>query len=141
MESMTTEREDSAKLALRFLAREGIRERLAESGSPSDSPVVVCEWDTDMVEVRAMVSRVRARKGDEAMSVLILVRRDDQILPLVVGRLAAPFEDVIFDHDIHGASAIGHVYQALEPKTWDVERGISPEARLVTSGGLRFTLV
>lgn len=139
MDNVTADRKKSGRLALRFLARPDVQERLGRSHAPVGTPVVVCEWETSMREIRAMLQA--ARSGGDVPNVLILIRKGDDVHPLAATKDVDFTEDVIVDHEVHDESVVGHVYQALGPKKWDIEKGLARDIQRFKMQDMKLELV
>ncbi|MGP9724719.1 hypothetical protein ACT3SZ_11960 [Corynebacterium sp. AOP40-9SA-29] len=139
MGDVTTERKMSGRLALRFLARSDVQERLRRSHTPVGTPVVVCEWGASMKEVRSML--LAAKRGGDVPGVLILIREGDDVYLLAALKDADFVGDAIAENEVHDDSLVGHVYQALTPKKWGIEKGLDTDVHRFTMQDMKLELV
>lgn len=140
-----TDRVKSGRLAVRFLADPEVRESFRRASVPSDAPVIVCEWDTSMGEVMAMIKRAVATTPKDPEHAIIAFRRDEDMHTIIATSSKIQIlGDYISASDVHANSSIGHVYEALEPnKRWqfDFVSKASAEPAVVSIDGFNFELV
>lgn len=148
MDAITADRLKSGRLALRYLADAGVRGQLRKAEVPEDAPVVVCEWETSVGEVKEMIHRARETCTSFADHVLVVIRRDEALQCLAASSQSIELiGDFISSDEVHGRSCIGHVYEALLPrKQWRIDSGMqisgaANEASVYNVGDTSFELV
>lgn len=110
MAELTAERKATAKLAMRYLMKPETRKHLKEHGFEPQAPVVACEWESSVSEVLGML-----RMQDGSKHVIVLIRKDEEILTLFATTEEAPDDSVsVSASEMHGQSTIGLVYETLQ---------------------------
>lgn len=145
MDASNSERIKSGRMAVRLLADPQVRESLRRASVPFDAPVVVCEWETSMGEVMCMIERGCAAASAQVEHVVIAFRRQDEMFTIIASSSDVQvLGDYISASEIHAASPIGHVYEALQPhKKWNLDfANTAPtEPAVVSLAGFNFELV
>ncbi|MBB2958881.1 hypothetical protein [Pseudoclavibacter helvolus] len=113
MTEMSAERRKTAKFVMRYLSNGENKKRLRASGFTPTTPLIACEWESTVSEVRAMM-----RRQDGAQQLFVLIRREEKIYTLAGSTVKG--EDVPVEAiALQGLDAnleIGMVYDSLNAR-------------------------